>query len=407
MRAQVVLLARVRREVGKYSLVPVEIKKGRPVPVEGTTAYYLRFSEDGSRKVEPVSDELDAAFIAYQNRELNHARLQMGLPPIHGPAALLRDFKNNAINPVLVSDAVSKYLADLEVSVKIGEKSIRTWGGYKSAVEDFRDRCGVEFMDEITGEVLKKYKLQLFESIQKRARGKASNTVATRFRFLSAFFMKHGIRMYKTKNPSSEDKGLMEWSDFPRDTKKEHENKYSEDEINAMLSAADIDEADLIQTFLRTGCRDEEIVYLHWTDVNFKRQQIVISEKPKYGWRPKEREARTIPLEDGVLLKRLAARKRRQSRVNHLVFPNTNGTPDQHLIRRLRKVAEKAEARGFTFEGDVTLHRFRPTYASIMISHCDLQTVSLLLGHSNIQTTAAYLGPERKGARVGRTGFKA
>jgi integrase len=395
-------------EDGKYRRVPVEIKKGRPMPVEGTTAYYLRFSEDGYRKVEPVGAKLDTAFIAYQNRELNRARLQMSLPPIHGSAALLRDFKNNAANPVLVSDAVSKYLADLEVSVKIGEKSKRTWSGYKSAVEDFRDRCGVKFMNEITGEVLKKYKLWLFESIQKRGRGKTSNTVATRFRFLSAFFMRRGIRMYKTKSPSSDDKGLMDWSDFPRDMKKEYVNKYSEDEVNAMLSVADIDEADLIQTFLRTGCRDEEIVYLHWTDLDFKRHQIVISEKPKYGWRPKDREVRTIPLEDGVLLKRLVARKRRQSRVSHLVFPNTNGKPDQHLIRRLRKVAEKAEAKGFTFEGDVTLHRFRPTYASIMISHCDLQTVSLLLGHSHIQTTAAYLAADQTKARVGtRTAFKA
>jgi integrase len=109
-------------------------------------------------------------------------------------------------------------------------------------------------------------------------------------------------------------------------------------------------------------------------------------------------------LEDGVLLKRLTARRQRQTPGCDLVFPNTNGEPDQHLIRRLHKIAAKAVAKGFEFEGDITLHRFRRTYASMMISHCDLQTVSSLL---DIQTTARYLAPDQSKARVGsRTAFK-
>jgi integrase len=399
MKAKVVLLARVRTEDGKYPFLPVEINRGRPVTVENTMGYYLRYSQNGKRVVQPVGANIDRAFVDYQNKEMAFARSRNGLPPIATPEP--------AQGGVLIADAVTKYIADLEVSVKIGEKSKSRLVGYRKAIEDFRDHCGVEYINEITDRVLKSHKTWLFENLKKRTRGKQSNTVATRFRFLSVFFVKNGIRMGKSKNPSPDDKGLMDWSDIPRETKKEHINKYSEDEVNALLSAADIDDADLIQTFLRTGCRDGEIVYLHWSDVDFKRQQIKISDKPKYGWRPKDRESRTIPVEDGILLKRLAARKERQTLGCDLVFPNTKGEPDQHLIRRLHKVAEKAMAAGFEFEGDITLHRFRRTYASMMISHCDLQTVSLLLGHSDIQTTARYLAPDQTKARVGtRTAFK-
>jgi len=398
VRPKVAFLARARNPDGEYPFVPVEIRKGRPVAVEGAT-YYLRYSEHGKRIVEPVGPNIDQAYIRFQNRELNRTRAQMGLSPI----------KEDAVQSgTLIADAVAKYVANLESSVAIGKKSKGTLGVYQTAVENFRDHCGVRSMHEITAEVLKEYERWLFENVERRSRGKRINTIANRFRFLTTFLLKNGIQLSKAKNPRQDDKGLLDWADVPRETKPDYINKYSEDELRALLAAADTDEADLIQTFVRTGCRDEEIVYLHWSDVDFKREQIVISDKPKYDWRPKDRESRTIPLEDGVLLKRLAARKARQTPSSGLVFPNTKGEPDHHLIRRLRKAAAKAESTGFKFEGDVTLHRFRRTYASMMISKSDLQTVSALLGHSEIQTTESYLAKDQSKARIGtRTAFKA
>jgi integrase len=399
MRAKIVLLARVKDGSGKYPFLPVQIRKGRPVPVEDALSYYLRFSEHGKRKILPAGRNLDAAFVAYQNRELNLARYLQGLSPIEG----LTGGKNS--NRVRISDAIKKYLDDLENAVKTRERSKATYRAYKNTVEDFRDHCGVEYLDAVTGEILKAHKLWLFSNIKKRIRGKLSNTVAKRFRYLNAFFNKQGIQMIRRQNSHV---GLIDWGEVPREEKKASVDKYSEDEIRAMLSVADDDEADLIQLFLRTGCRDEEVAYLEWRDVDWKRKQIIISEKPKFQWRPKDRESRTIPLEDGVLLKRLATRRERQKPANVLVFPNTNGEPDMHLIRRLHKIVAKAEKKGFAFEGDITLHKFRRTYASMMISHSDLQTVSALLGHSDIETTARYLAPDQEKARAGtRTAFKA
>src|SRR6266404_6363329 len=117
MRAKVVLLARVKRPTAKipYPFLPVEIKRGRPVSVENTMGYYLRYSENGKRVVRPVGVNIDQAFVAYQNKEMAFARSRNGLLPITTP--------ESAQGRVSIADAVSKYMGDLESSVMTGEKS--------------------------------------------------------------------------------------------------------------------------------------------------------------------------------------------------------------------------------------------------------------------------------------------
>jgi hypothetical protein len=81
MRAKVVLIARVPDGKGNYPFLPVPFRKGRPEPVEGATAYYLRYSEGGKRKVEPVGANIDVAFSAFQNRDMNHERINASCVP--------------------------------------------------------------------------------------------------------------------------------------------------------------------------------------------------------------------------------------------------------------------------------------------------------------------------------------
>src|SRR5579864_1787878 len=205
MRAKVVLLARKRDESGDYPFLPVAIKRGKPVPVEGATQYYLRFSDHGKRKVEPVGPDLNQAFVAYLNRELNHSRIQNGLIPIEGPAGLLQDFKNHSTNRARIADAVEKFVKELEESVRIGEKSASTLVAYRNAVRRFQENCGVEFFDEITADVLKSYKTWLYDNIDKRSRGERQITVANNFRYLGIFLRENGIKISKNQNPEPGD----------------------------------------------------------------------------------------------------------------------------------------------------------------------------------------------------------
>lgn len=407
MQAKVALLARVRQTKG-YGFVPVVIKKGRPVAPDFSTTFYLRYTRTapgarrGRRITEAVGPDLDAAFTAYQNRELNLTRSRMGLAPISGVA----DYAVAKPNRVLIADAVKSYIADLDAAVRQGKKSRNTIRGYRKAVEDFRDQCGVDYLDQVTARTLRDHERWMYDELPKRVHGKKSNTVAKLFRYLNTFFNKNGIQMVRAQRAKPGDAGLMDWSDLPREEKPTTVDKYSPEDLRQMLSVATVDQADLIHFFLRTGCRDEEAAYLEWADVKFKHDEIVISEKPGV-WKPKDKEQRTIPVADGVLLPRLEARRKRQDPPSKLVFPNTLGSPDMHLIRQLHSICKKLDKTGYAIEGKRSLHRFRRTYASMMIATSDLQTVQGLLGHSDIATTSRYLAPDQsKAKKASATAFE-
>lgn len=299
--------------------------------------------------------------------------------------------------PITIADAANKFLAELAQAEKNGEKSDSTRLAYTNAITAFRDQCGVTFMHEITREVLLAHKNWLFDNLSKRINGKTATTVANRLRYLNIWLRRNGIKMTKSYNAPIDDPGLLNWNECPRAPKKGRNgnagpDKYYEDQINALLAVADVDEADLILFFLKTGFRDEEVAYAEWSDIDWKRKTITVSEKPKYNWRPKDKENRSVPIANGFE-QRLLARKERVT--GDLIFPSKTGKPNMHLIRVLQQVAKRA---GFTER--VTLHKFRRTYASMMQAKgCDLATIQQLLGHSDIATTALYLAADNEKAR--------
>ena len=77
MLPKVTLLTRIRDEAGRYTFVPIDVNKGQAEPIEGGTSYYLRFTQNGKRKTEPVGKDLSAAIAKYQNRELDIARARV------------------------------------------------------------------------------------------------------------------------------------------------------------------------------------------------------------------------------------------------------------------------------------------------------------------------------------------
>src|SRR5580704_2134143 len=89
LRGSVVLEAGLGKEDG-YKRVTVEIRKGRPVPIEGATRFYARYSNPAlktpknptGRVIEPLGPNLDNAWVTAQNIELRmHAsRLGQELP---------------------------------------------------------------------------------------------------------------------------------------------------------------------------------------------------------------------------------------------------------------------------------------------------------------------------------------
>ena len=415
MRAKIGLLK--RKKVGdRYVFEDVVFKDNRPMSDPAAAACYIRYSENGKQITKTFGKNLQSAWIEYNNRNMNLERAVSGLPPIPEAAGLLSDFHRNAAamaprpektGRVWITDAVKKYIDGIKRDVETGTKSRGTLGVYQRAVERLRDHMtelGLKYLDEITGDHLKAHEAWLFKNNKKMARGTAENTIANQFRFLNTFFVENDINMTFRRGES----GLIARHKILRQKKKPVVDKYSDDEVNALLSVADVDEADLIYFFLMVGARDEEVQFMEWKDIDWKKGIIHIQEKPGV-WKPKDKENRNIPL-NRVLRIRLEVRHKRQHPASNLIFPNTLGTRDMNLITKLHKVIRKLQeaGRGEEISGIPTLHRFRRTFATKMIKQSDFPTVMKLTGHSDAKTLMLYLAAddEKKAAVASEAAFE-
>jgi integrase/recombinase XerD len=79
-----------------------------------------------------------------------------------------------------------------------------------------------------------------------------------------------------------------------------------------------------------------------------------------------------------------------------LIFPQAEGKPDGHMLRKLKYLAKRA-----CLHGQFKLHKFRKTYATLQHrAGVDARTIQKRLGHSALETTLAYLeGEEARSER--------
>jgi integrase/recombinase XerD len=177
---------------------------------------------------------------------------------------------------------------------------------------------------------------------------------------------------------------------------------YHAEQLTALFTAASADERMLFQFFLATGFREQEVMHCTWSNVDFRDCVISVRSKPEFGFRPKDKEERAVPVPDS-LIEALTSRKRTSS--SALLFPGRGGRPDGHFLRRLQKLAFRAELNcgECTTRGGQScltrpvcrrwgLHEFRRTFAT---SHSESSvppsTIQRWLGHSDLTTTLRYL----------------
>ena len=105
-----------------------------------------------------------------------------------------------------------------------------------------------------------------------------------------------------------------------------------------------------------------------------------------YGKQHKTRTVEISPRLAEIIL------ERRKHSKSELLFPNTLGKPDTHLLRKLQNLAKRSEAKFHT-----ELHKLRKTGASRRyLNGVGLPTLMLELGHESLATTQKYLSDVRK-----------
>ena len=419
MIRQAKLYARVNQN-GVFKRIPVEFsgKNGKAIQPTGAVSYAVRVAG----VFEPAGKDLSLAltFLRQRQAQIGDGIKVSELTPIDRPRAS-QGHENVSGS---ISEAADQFIADLKQDVADGKKAKATLLAYGNSIDDFRNYCGVVHFSEITASVLKNHERWIRKNIQKRVSGHIENTIANRFRYLNVFLRANGIKLAKDANPKPDDPGLLSRKDVPKEKSIVNEQKahgtrtYTVDDINAMLNAANVDEQDLIHFALKTGFRDEEIQNAEWADIDWDgklRQEpnqkpipniITGPKSPSQfipnGFQTKNRKLRQVEIP--TLISRLKHRQARLKKAGNgstLIFPNGGGRANTHLVRIVQLVAKRAADAGRKITGSIGLHRFRKTYATMMLAATDIYTVKELLGHEDIETTERYLGVDRSKAAKG------
>ncbi|MBV9770307.1 MAG: hypothetical protein JOZ32_12100 [Bryobacterales bacterium] len=95
----------------------------------------------------------------------------------------------------------------------------------------------------------------------------------------------------------------------------------------------------LFSTFLLSGFREQEVMYLFWSDVNLPLRTVRVTAKPELGFYPKRWEERQVPAR-AELIAELQKQTRRPN--CQFVFPSPAGNREQHMLDRCKAVAKRA-----------------------------------------------------------------
>lgn len=163
--------------------------------------------------------------------------------------------------------------------------------------------------------------------------------------------------------------------------------EYTEEELASFFEVTTDREREVFSTFLLTGFREQEVVFLFWSDINLKLRTVRVTSKPHLGFSPKRWEEREIPI-PAQLATLLEMRPHLHS--ERFVFPSRTGNREHNMLLKCKAIAERAGLDSEKFD----LKTFRSTYATRMLrSGFDVRTVQHWMGHKSLETTMRYLVP--------------
>jgi len=296
------------------------------------------------------------------------------------------------VNRIPLVTAVDTYLEQ-----KSG-KSQKTVYQYKRTLSEFQEVVGrkVRYLDEVTENVLRTYKKSM------EAEGYAGKTIDTRLNIVFFLLKKNGIaeRIPRDEMPVVEEEVAV---------------PYTDNELTKLFAAMNDEEEIRYKFFLGSGCRDKEVTFAAWNDIDFDKKTYHVRRKEDVGFTPKSHESRTIPLPDSLIA--LLRARRKKAPHERWLFINEEGRPDNHFLRKLKRIAKRGglncgQCRTIITEGryekrkkvEVSckdrpvcehfyLHRFRKTCATRWHeAGIPIRTIQNWLGHKSLETTMIYLG---------------
>jgi integrase/recombinase XerD len=297
-------------------------------------------------------------------------------------------------NRTTILAAVADYLDHKENEVGRRPGTINV---YRSALNEFADNAKVRYIDEVSEPILRRYLRFMKDPVEGKRRGYSSKTISTRMTVIFSLLKKHKIDA-RVDLPSVPKKLVQ---------------KFSQAEIKKLFGGMDEEERFRYGFFLDTGCREQEVMFATWSDIDWDKKEYMVTAKPEVGFEVKSHEERRIPLSDDMI-KQL--KKHSENPVHpRWIFINGDNNPESHFLDKLKRIALKAgvncghcvasrnqgkdknpiqvTCKTHPICEKVYLHRLRKTRATIW-HECGIpvRTIQAWLGHSSLEITQLYIG---------------
>lgn len=229
-------------------------------------SYFIEWREEGKRMRLPAGSTVSQALEAQRIKLAEIAATEVGilqrykpLPPPPEPA------------PIRLSAQIRRYLDQIDTL-----KKPNTYRKYDAVLKRFDKHFPGRTLETISVEELNDFVVKLRKS------GLSANTVLHNIVIIAQFCRRNG-RLNLTRQLQ-----LPEAIHFlPK--------VYTEEQQSRFLEACDSWERTLFSTFLFTGFREQEVMYLFWKDLNPKLRTVRVLSKPDLKFYPKRWEEREVP----------------------------------------------------------------------------------------------------------------
>jgi integrase len=353
------IVVRAVVEGKRQNLSPEQAKaKG----VSGT--FYLRWHEGGKEKWQAVGKDSSTARVAAIRKE--------------------REFRGLAVttSAVTLHEATEAFL--LERMASQDANSVRRW---RWELAKFAAVSGKTYLRDVSREDIFTY-WNAF-----KAEGAAPRTIYNRVQSLLTFLKNRGIT------------GLLKSEEMPQYAEKDvdYYGENNPDELKKFFAACDAEEHLAFMFFLYSGCREREVMFACWQDIDFVSRTFTVRPKPDLGFRTKNGKVRLVPLPqilvDGLKTYVLTIPARR------LIFVNSQGGAEGHFLYKCKEVALRAglncghcvNKKGLSCAkhpvcANWSLHKFRRTWATMhLLSGMPITLLQQYIGHSDLETLNRYL----------------
>ena len=375
---------RRKNPAGRWRYKRVNIGPGRR-PADLTGPFYLRYTaENGSQPYLSGGDTLEEAIKAAET--LTHM--------LDAKAKGLSVPELDATNRVTIKAAIEDFLAAKK------NKTKRTIETYRAHLTTFLEHLpiNIRYTDELSGNT------KAFRSYQDKmaAEGYEPKTIHNRMLNLRIFCKKAGIKF------------PLGWDEMPI-VEEEPAVAYDNEELKKLFAAMNEEQLARYKFFLGSACRDKEATYAACQDLDITKGSIHLRSKPDVGFTLKSHESRTVPLPQPLIA--LLKERRKHAPHQRWIFANEEGRPDNHFLRKLKRIALHAGLNCSHCKTTITkghdenkrqvevtcrtdpvcehwiLHRFRKTCATRWHEHgVPIRTIQHWLGHKSLETTMLYLG---------------